>query len=81
MKTHSKISLNKIIIAVAILASMSSLISCSVDEMEPINPTVTTKTIFINEQFLQRGDSLQNTGKINDSIPTGEIVPPIPPKK
>lgn len=78
MKTHSKISLNKIIIAVAILASMSSLISCSVDEMEPINPTVTTKTIMINEQFLQRGDSLQNIGK------DGDIVPPVnstPPKK
>lgn len=78
MKTHSKVSLNKIIIAVAILASMSSLISCSVDEMEPINPTATTNTIMINEQFSQRKDSIQNTGK------DGDIVPPtsqIPPKK
>ena len=78
MKTHSKVSLNKIIIAVAILASMSSLISCSVDEMEPINPTVTTNTIMINEQFSQRKDSIQNTGKDGDIVPP---INPIPPKK
>lgn len=79
MKTHSKVSLNKIIIAVAILASMSSLISCSVDEMEPINPTATTNTIMINEQFSQRKDSIQNTGKDDDIDPIKTPPPPIKP--
>ncbi len=56
----------------AVLAIVSLMTSCTVDEIES-----DTTSIILKEQLLQRSDSLQYLGKPNDSLPDGHIVPPI----
>ena len=56
----------------AVLSIVSLMTSCTVDEIES-----DTTSIILKEQLLQRSDSLQYSGKPNDSLPDGNIVPPI----
>lgn len=60
----------------AVIAVVSLMTSCTVDEIET-EPTRDTTTIVLKEKLLQRGDSLQYTGKPIDSLPNGDIIPPI----
>lgn len=56
----------------AVIAIVSLMTSCTVDEIES-----DTTSIILKEQLLQRSDSLQYSGKPIDSLPDGEIIPPI----
>lgn len=74
--TILKINLKSFILSLAGIILLSLTTSCTVDEIENGSSTK-AKTFILKEQVFHKGDSLQYSGKPNDSLPVGEIIPPI----
>ena len=76
--TTRTIFLKATLILLIILSSSAIFTSCTADEIE--TSKIENLTIEMNETFLQRKDSLGNTGK--DDLPiTPNPFPTMPPKK